>query len=50
MLLKQFPNEANEACHAKFKSMMKALMIAGGEHELVSPVMIGMELSAASDT
>ena len=48
MLLKQFPNETNKAYHTKFKSMIETLKIAGGEHILVSPVMIGTELSAAS--
>ena len=32
MLLKQFPNETNEAYHTKFKSMIETLKIAGGEH------------------
>ena len=49
MLLKQFPNETNEAHHTKFKSMIETLKIAGGEHLLVSPSMLGAELSTATD-
>ena len=30
MLLKQFANESNEACHTRFKSMVETLKIAGG--------------------
>ena len=49
MSLKQFPNEANKTYHTIFKSMIETLKIAGGEHILVSPLMIGTELTKATD-
>ena len=36
MLMKQYDNEANDAYLTRFKSMVKTLKIAGGEHVLVS--------------
>ena len=48
MLLKQFGNETNEAYHSRFKSMVETLKIAGGEHILISPEMLGIKLDAAT--
>ena len=50
MLLKQFGNETNEAYHSRFKSMLETLKIAGGEHILISPEMLGMKIDVASNT
>ena len=50
VFLKQFVTETNDAYHTRFKSMIETLKIAGGEHILISPVMLGSELSAASST
>ena len=48
MLLKQFSNETNEAYHTRFKSMVETLKIAGGEHILISPEMLGKKLGEAT--
>ena len=48
MLLKQFGNETNEACHTRFKSMVETLKIVGGEHILISPFVQGSELDEAT--
>ena len=48
ILLKQQSYETNDAYLTRFKSMVETLKIAGGEHILVSKVMLKKELSAAS--
>ena len=48
MLLKQFGNETNEAYHSRFKSMLETLKIAGGEHILISPEMLGMKVDVVT--
>ena len=49
MLMKQYDNEANDAYLTRFKSMIQTLKIAGGEHVLVSKVMLGKELAESTD-
>ena len=45
MLLKQFGNKTNEAYHTRFKLMVETLKIVGGEHILISPMMLGTKLN-----
>ena len=40
MLIEQYPYETNEAYMTRFKSMVGTLKIAGGEHILMSSVML----------
>ena len=40
MLMKQCDHESNAACLTRFKSMVQTLKIAGGEHILISKVML----------
>ena len=49
MLLKQHDNEANDVYLTCFKSMVQTLKIAGGEHGLVSKVMLKKEVVDATD-
>ena len=48
MLLRQFPDETNDAYLTRFKSMVETLKIAGGEHLLVSPTLMGKTIDAAT--
>ena len=48
ILLKQQQHEANDAYLTRFKSMIETLKIAGGEHVLVSPVLLGQAIEYAS--
>ena len=48
MLLKQGAFESNDAYLTRFKSMAQTLKIAGGDHILVSKVMLNMELENAT--
>ena len=48
MLLKQQAHDTNNAYLTRFKSMVETLKIAGGEHILVSKMMLKKELAAAS--
>ena len=41
MLMKQYPNEANDTYLTQFKSMVETLKLAGGEHILVSETILG---------
>ena len=41
ILLKQQQHETNDAYLTRFKSMIETLKIAGGEHVLISPVLLG---------
>ena len=47
--MKQYDHESNATYLTRFKSMVQTLKIAGGEHVLVSKVMLGKELSSATD-
>ena len=49
MLLRQFSDESNDAYLIRFKSMVETLKIAGGEHVLVSPTLMGKTIDAATD-
>ena len=48
ILLKQFSNKSNEAYHTRFKSIVDTLKIAGGRYILISLVMLGMSIDAAT--
>lgn len=48
VLLKQFPNKTNDVYLTKFKSMVQTLILAGGEHVLVSAKMIEKPLGTAT--
>ena len=48
MLIKQQPHETNDAYLTRFKSMVGTLKIAGGEHILVSSVMLKKKISDAT--
>ena len=48
MFLKQFTNESNEAYYTRLKSMVDTLKIAGREHILISPVMLGISIDIAT--
>ena len=47
-LLRQFNDETNDAYLTRFKSMIETLKIAGGEHMLVSPTLMGKTIDGAT--
>ena len=50
MLLRQYNDESNVTYLTRFKSVVETLKVAGGEHILVSPKIMGKELSATSSS
>ena len=50
ILLKQQQHETNDAYLTRFKSMIETLKIAGGEHVLISPVLLGKTIENATPT
>ena len=44
MLMKQHPNETNDACLTRFRSMTKTLKLAGGEHVLVRETLLAKKV------
>ena len=50
MSLRQYSDESNDTYLTRFKSVVETLKLAGGEHILVSPKIMGKELSAASSS
>ena len=49
MLMKQYENETNDTYLSHFKSMVQTLKTAGGEHVLVSKLMLGGKVADAAD-
>ena len=48
MLMKQFGDESNDAYLSRFKSMVETLKLAGGEHVLISPKLLGKDVHVAT--
>ena len=48
MLMKQYPNETNDTYLTRFRSMIETLKLAGGEHILVSEMLLGKKIENAS--
>ena len=49
MLMKQYENKTNAAYLTRSKSMVQTLSIAGGDHMLVSKIMLGKESEDATE-